>query len=105
MHPAWCGPTEAMFPCYKNLQTTVVDEFEKRVDIILVDMEKLVALNNDHFKATSKPKILLALEGKIIYQVRDGPNIPDLEESVKKNVPYIWSLSHSYRRVLLIKNV
>lgn len=89
VHPAWCGPTEAMFPCYKNLQTTVVDEFEKRVDIILVDQEKLENLANDSFKATSKPKILLALEGKIIHQVRDGPNIPDLEENVKKFVPYI----------------
>lgn len=81
-----------MFPCYKNLQTAVVDEFEKRVDIILVDQEKLANLNNENFKATSKPKILLALEGKIIHQVRDGPNIPDLEENVKKHVPYIWSI-------------
>lgn len=37
LHPAWCGPCEALNPCYKNLQSQVIDEFEKRVDIVLVD--------------------------------------------------------------------
>ena len=27
VHPAWCGPCEAMNPCYKNLQSQVIDEF------------------------------------------------------------------------------
>lgn len=85
----WCGNCVALIPCYKNLQTQIIDEFEKRVDIILVDQEKIANLNNDKFKATSKPKILLALEGKIIHEVKDGPNISDLEENVKKFVPYI----------------
>lgn len=89
VHPAWCGHSEALMPCYKNLQTQVIDEFEKRVDIILVDQEKIEKLNNDKFKATSRPKILLALEGKIIHEVPNGPNISDLEENVKKFVPYI----------------
>jgi thioredoxin 1 len=31
VHPAWCGSCEALMPCYKNLQTQVIDEFEKRV--------------------------------------------------------------------------
>ena len=89
VHPTWCGPCEAMNPCYKNLQTQVIDEFEKRVDIILVDMEKLANLNNDKFKCTSRPKLLLSLEGKIIHEVKEGPNISDLEENVRKYVPYI----------------
>lgn len=80
-----------MNPCYKNLQTQVIDEFEKRVDIILVDQEKLAALNNDKFKCTSRPKLLLVLEGKIIHEVKEGPNISDLEDNVRKYVPYIWS--------------
>jgi len=32
-------------PFYKNLQTNVIDEFEKRIDIILVDQEKIESLN------------------------------------------------------------
>lgn len=37
VHPAWSGVCEALMPFYKNLQTNVIDEFEKRIDIILVD--------------------------------------------------------------------
>jgi thiol-disulfide isomerase/thioredoxin len=37
VHPAWSGPCDALMPFYKNLQTNVIDEFEKRIDIILVD--------------------------------------------------------------------
>lgn len=37
IHPSWSGPCEALMPFYKNLQTSVIDEFEKRIDIILVD--------------------------------------------------------------------
>jgi len=37
VHPAWSGACEALMPFYKNLQTNVIDEFEKRIDIILVD--------------------------------------------------------------------
>lgn len=45
VHPAWSGPCEALMPFYKNLQTNVIDEFEKRIDIILVDQEKIESLN------------------------------------------------------------
>ena len=37
IHPTWSGTCEALMPFYKNLQTNVIDEFEKRIDIILVD--------------------------------------------------------------------
>jgi len=56
---------------------------------VLVDQEKIAHLNNEKFKATSRPRILLALEGRIIHEVSNGPNISDLEENVKKYVPYI----------------
>lgn len=79
VHPAWCGPCEALMPCYKNLQTQTIDEFEKRVDIVLVDQEKVANLNHEKFKATSKPRILLALQGRIIHEVQSGPNVSDLE--------------------------
>jgi thiol-disulfide isomerase/thioredoxin len=45
VHPTWSGPCEALMPFYKNLQTNVIDEFEKRIDIILVDQEKIESLN------------------------------------------------------------
>lgn len=89
IHPSWCGPCEALMPTYKTLQTQVIDEFEKRVDIILVDQEKIANLNNDKFKSNSRPRILLALEGRIVHEVLSGPNVSDLEENVKKFVPYI----------------
>jgi hypothetical protein len=54
-----------------------------------VDQEKLAGMNNDKFKCTSRPKLLLVLEGKIIHEVKEGPNISDLEDNVRKYVPYI----------------
>jgi hypothetical protein len=78
LHPAWSGPCTALEPCFKNLQTAVIDEFEKRVDIILVDVEKLEELKNPAFEMnTTKPKIILALEGKIVHEV-NGPNNSEL---------------------------
>ena len=59
--PNWCGPCDSLNSCYKNIQTNVVDEFEKRIDIVQVAQEKLEGVNNDKFKVTSKPKIILAL--------------------------------------------
>lgn len=55
----------------------------------MVDQEKVANLNNDKFKATSRPRILLALHGKIVHEVAGGPNSSDLEENVRKYVPYI----------------
>ena len=88
VHPAWSGTCEALMPFYKNLQTNVIDEFEKRIDIILVDQEKLESLNLPEFQATCKPKIFISMQGKIIHTV-NGPNTSELEDFVKKNVPYI----------------
>ena len=88
VHPSWSGACEALIPFYKNLQTNVIDEFEKRIDIIMLDQEKIEALNLPDFHATSKPKIIIALQGRIIFTA-NGPNATELEEHVKKNVPYI----------------
>jgi hypothetical protein len=55
----------------------------------LVDTEKLDELKNPAFECTTtKPKVLLALEGKIVHEIL-GPNVSELEENVKKFVPYI----------------
>lgn len=35
VHPTWSGPCEMMFPTYRALQTAI-DDFEKRVDIVMV---------------------------------------------------------------------
>ncbi len=75
-----------------------MDEFEKRVDIILVDTEKIEDLKNPAFEcATTKPKVLLALEGKIVHEIY-GPNVSELEDNVKKFAPYIWTrmISENY---------
>jgi thiol-disulfide isomerase/thioredoxin len=88
VHPTWSGTCEALMPFYKNLQTNVIDEFEKRIDIILVDQEKIESLNIPEFQTTCKPKIFITLQGKIIHTT-NGPNTSELEDHVKKNVPYI----------------
>jgi len=41
VYPTWSGPCEALLPFYKNLQTNIIDEFEKRIDIILLAQEKV----------------------------------------------------------------
>lgn len=41
VHPTWSGPCDALLPFYKNLQTNIIDDFERRVDIILLDQEKV----------------------------------------------------------------
>jgi len=84
----WSGHCEALMPFYKNLQTNIIDEFEKRVDIILLDQEKIESLNLPEFHSTCKPKIIIALQGKIIFTA-NGPNTSELEDQVKKNVPYL----------------
>ena len=86
--PSWSGPCEAMIPSYKNLQTSVIDEFERRVDIVLLAQEKVESLGIPELQSTCKPKILIVLQGKIIFTV-NGPNTSELEEHVKKNMPYI----------------
>jgi hypothetical protein len=54
----------------------------------MIDQEKLINFKNDKFTATSRPKILLAIEGKILVEINDA-NIPELDENVRKYVPYI----------------
>lgn len=58
------------------------------MDIVLLDQEKVEALNLPEFHSTSKPKIMIALQGRVIFTA-NGPNSTELEEHVKKNVPYI----------------
>ena len=55
---------------------------------MLLDQEKVESLNIPELHSTCKPKILIALQGKIIH-VANGPNTSELEDNVKKNVPYI----------------
>jgi thiol-disulfide isomerase/thioredoxin len=71
--PSWSGHCEALMPFYKNLQTSVIDEFEKRVDILLLAQEKVESLNIPELRSTCKPKILISLQGKFIHTV-NGPN-------------------------------
>lgn len=54
----------------------------------MVDQEKIANLKNDKFMATSRPKLILCLEGKILHEI-NGANIPELDENVRKYVPYI----------------
>lgn len=49
IHPGWCGKCEMMFPTYKSLLTSI-DDFEKRVDILMVDIEKIATYKNDKFR-------------------------------------------------------
>lgn len=73
VHPTWSGPCDALLPFYKNLQTTIIDEFERRVDIILLAQEKVESLNIPELSSTCKPKILIVLQGKILH-IAHGPN-------------------------------
>lgn len=89
LYPSWSGQCDAMMPFYKNLQTNVIDEFEKRIDIIHVDQDKIESLDIPELKTkSSRPKFILAHEGKIFFTT-DGPNTSQLEDQIKKNVPYI----------------
>jgi len=88
VYPTWSGPCEALLPFYKNLQTNIIDEFEKRIDIILLAQEKVESLTIPELHSTCKPKVLIVLQGKIIFTTY-GPNTSELEEHIKKNVPYI----------------
>ena len=45
-------------------------------------------MNIAELHATCKPKILISLQGRIIYTA-NGPNTSELEDHIKKNVPYI----------------
>lgn len=58
------------------------------MDIVLLAQEKVESLGIPELHSTCKPKIIVALQGKIIFTA-NGPNATELEEHVKKNVPYI----------------
>lgn len=85
---------------YKYFRDDGIVEFEKRMDIVLVDQverwfiqEKIANLKNDKFVATCRPKLILSLEGKILHEI-NGANIPELDENVRKFVPYIWNFKN-----------
>lgn len=88
VHPTWSGHCEALIPFYRNLQTSIIDEFEKRIDIILLDQEKTESLGIPELRSTCQPKILIALQGKFLFSTI-GPNTSELEDHIRKNVPYI----------------
>jgi thioredoxin 1 len=37
VHPTWSGPCEALYPVYRSFRDDGIVEFEKRMDIVLVD--------------------------------------------------------------------
>ena len=39
IHPTWSGPCEMMFPTYQDLSSTI-DDFDKRLDFIMVYQNK-----------------------------------------------------------------
>lgn len=88
VHPAWSGHCEALISFYRNLQTNIIDEFEKHIDIILLDQEKIELLGIPELYFTCHPKILIALQGKFLFSTI-GPNTSKLEDHILKNVPYI----------------
>ncbi len=55
---------------------------------MLLAQEKVESLGIPELHSTCKPKILIVLQGKIIFTV-NGPKTSELEEHVKKNVPCI----------------
>ncbi|KAL4460944.1 hypothetical protein ABPG74_016416 [Tetrahymena malaccensis] len=85
VYPGWSGPCTAMYPTYNQLMISI-DDFEKRIDILLLDQDKLVSYKNDKFHATCQPKFLFISEGKIIDEVV-GTNIPVFIEKVNKYIP------------------
>ena len=87
--PSWSGPCECLFPTYKNFALNI-DDFEKRVDIILLDQDYLEEYKNDRLRDPScRPKILFFLEGAIIDEVL-GANIPSLIDKVNRYIPLAY---------------
>ncbi|EGR32666.1 thioredoxin domain protein 3 [Ichthyophthirius multifiliis] len=74
IYPGWSGPCTAMYPTYNQLMLSI-DDFEKRIDILLLDQDKLVNYKSDKFSSTCKPKFLFISDGKII-DVVEGTNVP-----------------------------
>jgi hypothetical protein len=83
LHPSWVGPCDVMYNLYVQLAASI-DDFRNRVDVLLVEHEKIPSFH-DELKAVSscRPKFLLAIHGKIIHTV-SGPDLPLLEELVRK---------------------
>eukprot|EP00825_Cyclidium_porcatum_P007627 TRINITY_DN13827_c0_g1_i2.p3 TRINITY_DN13827_c0_g1~~TRINITY_DN13827_c0_g1_i2.p3 ORF type:complete len:103 (-),score=27.99 TRINITY_DN13827_c0_g1_i2:108-416(-) len=89
VHPAWSGPCEMMFSTYQQLAMSI-DDFDKRVDIILLQVEKLVEYKNEKITdVTCRPKFLFFMEGKIKDEIQ-GANIPALIEKVNKHIPLAY---------------
>jgi len=74
-----------MYPLYKQLSTTF-DDFDKRVDIILLAQEKLIVYKDDKLRSTCKPKFLLCMEGRIKEEIH-GANLPELSDKISKLIP------------------
>ena len=86
-----------MFPTFKMLQNNI-DDFEKRVDILMLDYEKIVHYKNDKFsiflmnkgrEPSSKPRFVFFSEGRLIDEVI-GANIPELSDKVYKHIPMVY---------------
>ena len=68
VHPTWCGPCEMMFPTFKMLQNTI-DDFEKRVDILMLDYEKILQYKNDKFsnQFNNRPRTFLQAQVYLLF--------------------------------------
>ena len=63
VHPTWSGPCEMMFPTYKALSTSI-DDFEKRLDFIMVCFIYAGDLRDKSFLATAREIQAQEREGK-----------------------------------------
>lgn len=82
----WAGPcTDLMNPTYKRL-TNETDDWEKRLEFIEVDYEKIESLQLTA-KVSCRPKFILLLNGSKVDEV-NGTNIPELLSKIEKYIPY-----------------
>lgn len=90
-----------MFPTYKSLLTSI-DDFDKRVDILMVPIENVKGYKNDKFRNyslifiysldrdnTTKPKFVFFQEGKVVDEV-NGADIPNVVDKIIKYLPMVY---------------
>eukprot|EP01016_Furgasonia_blochmanni_P052069 TRINITY_DN8263_c0_g5_i1.p1 TRINITY_DN8263_c0_g5~~TRINITY_DN8263_c0_g5_i1.p1 ORF type:complete len:126 (+),score=32.34 TRINITY_DN8263_c0_g5_i1:138-515(+) len=85
IHPSWCGGCEIMQSTFRKVATEI-DDFEKRMEFLSVDSEKVKGLFKN-MVVTCRPKFLFLLEGRIIDEV-NGANTPEIMEKIHKHIPF-----------------
>lgn len=85
LYVQWAGPCEAMKDFWKFLNnTTLIEDFDKRCDILQVEKKK--SHHFDSYDIKSRPKFLLVKAGRVIQEV-NGPNCPMLLKTIMKYLP------------------